>query len=74
MSFAAMNLCVASQRVFVIVVDFVIDSVRTLLDTLSYSYKRNRERERERETENCQVIQLSNLKIVYVTVSMEFWS
>jgi hypothetical protein len=31
-SFAAITLCVASQRVF-IVVDFVIDSVRKLLDT-----------------------------------------
>jgi hypothetical protein len=37
MSFATVTLCVASQRVFVVVVvDFVIDSVRKLLDTLSY--------------------------------------
>jgi uncharacterized membrane protein len=36
-SFAAINLCVVSQRVFiVVVVYFVIDSVRKLLDTLSY--------------------------------------
>jgi hypothetical protein len=35
-SFAAITLCVASQRVF-IVVYFVIDSVRKLLDTPSYS-------------------------------------
>jgi uncharacterized membrane protein len=36
-SFAAITLCVASQRVFIaIVVYFVIDSVRKLLDTLSY--------------------------------------
>jgi hypothetical protein len=34
-SFAAITLCVASQQVF-IVVYFVIDSVRKLLDTLSY--------------------------------------
>jgi hypothetical protein len=34
-SFAAIILCVASQRVF-IVVYFVIDSVRKLLDTPSY--------------------------------------
>jgi hypothetical protein len=34
-SFAAITLCVASQRVFV-VVDFVIDSVRKLLDTPTY--------------------------------------
>jgi len=34
-SFAAVPLCVASQRVF-IVVDFVIDSVRKLSDTPSY--------------------------------------
>jgi hypothetical protein len=33
-SFAAITLCVASQRVFiVVVVYFVIDSVRKLLDT-----------------------------------------
>jgi hypothetical protein len=31
-SFAAITLCVASQRVFVVVVYFVIDSVRKLLD------------------------------------------
>jgi hypothetical protein len=39
MSFAAITLCVASQRVFVVVVvvvDFVIDSVRKLLDTPLY--------------------------------------
>jgi hypothetical protein len=37
-SFAAITLCVASQRVFVFVsVYFVIDSVRKLLDTPSYA-------------------------------------
>jgi hypothetical protein len=35
-SFAAITLCVASQQVFILVVDFVIDSVRKILDTLSY--------------------------------------
>jgi hypothetical protein len=36
-SFAAITLCVASQRVFIaVVVYFVIDSVRRLLDTLLY--------------------------------------
>jgi hypothetical protein len=37
-SFAVITLCVASQRVFivVIVVYFVIDSVRKLLDITSY--------------------------------------
>jgi hypothetical protein len=35
-SFAAITLCVASQRVFVFV-RFVIDSVRKLLDTPSYT-------------------------------------
>jgi hypothetical protein len=36
-SFDAITLCVASQRVFVVVsVYFVIDSVRKLLDTPSY--------------------------------------
>jgi hypothetical protein len=34
-SFATITLCVASQRVFIIVVEFVIDSVRKLLDTPS---------------------------------------
>jgi hypothetical protein len=33
---AAITLCVASQRVFIIVVYFVIESVRKLLDTSSY--------------------------------------
>jgi hypothetical protein len=37
-SFAAITLYVASQRVFIIiVVYFVIDSVRILLDTRSYN-------------------------------------
>jgi hypothetical protein len=36
-SFVAITLCVASQRVFIIVVYFVIDSVRKLLDSPSYS-------------------------------------
>jgi hypothetical protein len=40
-SFAAILLCVASQRVFVFVVYFVIDSVRKLLDTPSYLLKRS---------------------------------
>jgi hypothetical protein len=39
-SFAAITLCVASQRVFVVVY-FVIESVRKLLDTLSYVYHMN---------------------------------
>jgi len=40
-SFAAITLCVASQRVFTFVslYYFVIDSVRKLLDTPSYSPK-----------------------------------
>jgi len=33
MRFAAITLCVASQRVFIVVVYFVIDSVRKILDT-----------------------------------------
>jgi hypothetical protein len=36
-SFAVITLCVASLRMF-IVVYFVIDSVRKLLDTSSYAY------------------------------------
>jgi hypothetical protein len=42
-SLAAIALCVASQRVFivvvVVVVDFIIDSVRKLLDTPSYIFQ-----------------------------------
>jgi hypothetical protein len=36
-SFAAITLCVVSQRVVVVVVYFVTDSVRELLDTPSYN-------------------------------------
>jgi hypothetical protein len=36
-SFAAITLCVPSQRVFIVVVDFVIDSIRILLDTRKVS-------------------------------------
>jgi len=37
-SFAVITLCVASQGVFVVVfIYFIIDSVRKLLDTLSYT-------------------------------------
>jgi len=39
LSFAAISLCVAPQRVFVVVIYFVIDSVRKLFDTLSYCTK-----------------------------------
>jgi hypothetical protein len=35
-SFAAITLCVASRRVFIVVVYFVIDPVRKLLDIPSY--------------------------------------
>jgi len=39
-SFVAITLCVASQGVFnVVSVYFVIDSVRKLLDTLSYHFR-----------------------------------
>jgi hypothetical protein len=40
-SFATITLCVASQLVFVVVVvvDFVINSVRKLLDTRSYTHE-----------------------------------
>jgi hypothetical protein len=34
-TFATITLCVASQRVFIVIVYFVIDSVRKLLDTYS---------------------------------------
>jgi hypothetical protein len=36
-SFADITIGVASQRVFIVVVYFVIDSVRIILDTSSYS-------------------------------------
>jgi hypothetical protein len=47
LSFAAITLCVASQRVFVVdvvvvvvvVVDFFIYSVRKILDTPSYTFR-----------------------------------
>jgi hypothetical protein len=39
-SFAAITLCVASQRVFIVVsIYFVIDSVRKLLDTPSHALR-----------------------------------
>jgi len=37
-SFVAIILRVASQRVFVVVVDFVVESVRKLLDKSSHLY------------------------------------
>jgi hypothetical protein len=37
-SFAAITLRVASQQVFTVVVYFVIDSVRKLVDTLVWGY------------------------------------
>jgi hypothetical protein len=37
-SFAAKTICVASQRGFIIVIYFVIDSVRKLLDTPSFTH------------------------------------
>jgi hypothetical protein len=41
-SFAAITLCVASKRVFIIIiiiiVAFIMDSVRKLLDTPSYTH------------------------------------
>jgi hypothetical protein len=41
MSFATITICVASQRVFIVVdVYFVIDSVRKRLDTPSYGSSR----------------------------------
>jgi hypothetical protein len=43
-SFFAITLCVASQRMFVVSVYFVIDSVRKLLDTPSYIYKMHGQR------------------------------
>jgi hypothetical protein len=38
-SFDAITLCVASQRVFIVVAYFVIGSVRKLLDTPSYALR-----------------------------------
>jgi hypothetical protein len=42
-SFAAIALCVASERVFIVIgLYFVIDSVRKLLDTPSYVFRRQK--------------------------------
>jgi hypothetical protein len=38
-SFVAITFCVTSQRVFIVVVYFVIDSVRKLFDKPSYILK-----------------------------------
>jgi hypothetical protein len=43
-SFASITLCVASQRVFIVVVYFVSDSVRKLLDTSSYGHFKDADR------------------------------
>jgi hypothetical protein len=52
-SFAAITLCVASERVFiVIVVYFVIDSVRELLDTPTYVVSRKTQLRCQCEYEN----------------------
>jgi hypothetical protein len=37
-SFEAITLCVASQRVFIVVIYFDIDSIRKILDTTPYIY------------------------------------
>jgi len=42
-SFAVVTFCVASQRVFIVVVNFVIDSFLTLLDTSAYSHNPHNE-------------------------------
>jgi hypothetical protein len=55
LSFSAIPLCVASQRVFIVVsVYFVIDSVRKLLDTLSYVAFWNKHGERSIVLTCCQ--------------------
>jgi hypothetical protein len=63
-SFAATTLCVVSQRVF-IVVDFVIDSVRKLLDNPSvYALSKSfRTAYLEREL---QMVQLSATRCSYI--------
>jgi len=57
-SFAATTLCVASQRLFVVVVYFVIDSVRKLLDTSSYTASQ------PRNTRTWNVLLNENLELV----------
>jgi hypothetical protein len=42
-SFVAITIFVASQQVFIVVVYFVIDSVRKLLDTPSYAVADSRQ-------------------------------
>jgi uncharacterized membrane protein len=55
MSFTAITICVASQRVFIVIlVYFVIDSVRKLLDTPP-TYKANvYKKAEESKDENCE--------------------
>jgi hypothetical protein len=53
-SFAAITLCVASQRVFVVVAAyFFIHSVRKLLDTRSYVHRTLPEMNFEEKTNGC---------------------
>jgi hypothetical protein len=52
--FAAITLCVAPQRVFIVVVYFVIDSVRKFLDTPSYVQEHRRYRAaRQKDGRKC---------------------
>jgi hypothetical protein len=71
-SFAAITLCVASQRVFIVVsVYFVIDSVRKLLDTPSYNQHGNK---RRRQRQRCPFYRheiLSSLSLKMVTWKTE---
>jgi len=59
MSFAHITLCVASQRVFVVIDDFGIDSVRTLLYTPSYV---------------CQTIQSKTNSCTSMYIILLFWN
>jgi len=56
-SFVAITLCVASQRVFMVVsVYFVIDSVRKLLDTPSHVFPESwvHEKIKKKKTRKCE--------------------
>jgi hypothetical protein len=71
--FAAMTLCVASQWVFIVVVYFVIDEVRKLLDTPSYSLNTSYRR-RVRSFKNNKSVSQSLYSYLWYTSTQNFTS
>jgi hypothetical protein len=82
MSFAAITLCVASQRVFIVaIVCFVIDSVRQLLVIPSYEYIKARSKPVEVYygfllvySRRCLEGALSGFSLLPLATSKEFYS